>query len=249
MDISFFEEFPTKENLAKIKYISFPTKLYLAAPSLIDFEQIRLSSPNIKEKIYWPLLKKEEGYWFSPFSKRLALNRIFQELKHNSIPVMIDAELPTHPYPRLYLTESINFLKNRALIQDFIAKRKNIYTAEYFPSSRFSEAFFRFLGLSFATKNHYPIKMFYSSMHDFGEEHIQEEIQKAKRRYGKRLRIALGTLTHGIKRNEPILSTQILERDLTICKKLDIEEVILFRLGGMNKEYQRIIEKFNPKFV
>jgi len=245
MQISFFEEFPTKENLAKIKYIPFPTKLYLAAPSLKDFKKIQVSSPCVKEKIYWPILKKEEGYWFSPFSKRNAINRIFKELKGSSVPVMLDAELPTHPNPALYLTESLNFWKNRASIQNFISERKNMYTAEYFPSSKVSEKLFHFLGLSFATRNHYPIKMIYSSMHDFGESFIEEEIKKAKRTYGKRLRVALGTLTHGIKGNEPAIYPKKLERDLSICNTLNIEEVILFRLGGMNKEYQRVIEKLS----
>mgnify|MGYP001588836880 FL=1 len=101
MQICFFEEFPTKENLAKIKYVSFPTKLYLAAKSLEEFENIKISSPHVKEKIYWPILDKKEGYWFSPFSKRKALERIFAELKGKNISVMIDSELPTHPQPSL----------------------------------------------------------------------------------------------------------------------------------------------------
>ena len=41
MQISFFEEFPQIENLAKIKLIKFPTKLYLAAENLSEFEQIK----------------------------------------------------------------------------------------------------------------------------------------------------------------------------------------------------------------
>ncbi len=244
MQISFFEEFPAKENLAKIKYVSFSTKIYLAAHSLKEFQNIGLSSSNIKEKIYWPLLQKEEGYWFSPFSNRGSIKRIFKELEHNPVPVMLDAELPTHPHPQLYFTESMNFFRNRSLIQDFIKNRKNIYTAEYFPSSKISSIFFQFLGLSFASKNHYPIKMIYSSMHDFGEEFIRAEIKKAKKLYGKRVRIALGTLSHGIKGNEPMITAKMLERDMNICKSLDIEEVILFRLGGMNKEYQKVILKF-----
>ena len=72
MQISFFEEFPTKKNLAKIRYVPFPTKLYLAAHSLKEFESIKVPS-IVKEKIYWPILKREEGYWFSPFSKREAM--------------------------------------------------------------------------------------------------------------------------------------------------------------------------------
>jgi len=244
MQISFFEEFPTKENLAKIKYISFPTKLYIAAHSLEEFQKIKIPSKKVKEKIYWPILKREEGYWFSPFSKTQAIERILSEIEHKNISVMIDSELPTHPNPYLYLTQFPFFFYNRKKMRNFIASHPKVYTAEYFPSSRFFESLFQFLGLSFTTKNHCPIKMIYSSCHDFGEDFIRTEIKQAKNIYGKRLRIALGTLTHGIKGDEPAISIKMLERDLNICNKLNIEEVILFRLGGMNKEYKKIILKF-----
>lgn len=82
-------------------------------------------------------------------------------------------------------------------------------------------------------------------MHDFGEDFIRREIKQAQRIYGKKLRVALGTLTHGIKGNEPSISKKLLERDLRICKECNIEEVVLFRLGGMNKEYQKIINNLS----
>ena len=244
MQISFFEEFPTKENLAKIKYVSFPTKLYLAAHSLEEFQRLKIPSSQVKEKMYWPILKRKEGYWLSPFSQRKALHRVLQEIKQSSVPILWDAELPTHTNPLLYITQAPFFLRNRTEIRDFIAQRKNISTAEYFPSSRLSERILYTLGLSFKTKSHFPIKMVYSSMHDFGESFLRREIKQAKKRFGKRLHIGLGTLTHGILGNEPVISLKILERDLRICKELGIEEVILFRLGGMNKEYQKVLERF-----
>ena len=37
MQISFFEEFPTSENLAKVEMVHFETKVYVAAESLEDF--------------------------------------------------------------------------------------------------------------------------------------------------------------------------------------------------------------------
>ena len=244
MQISFFEEFPTKENLEKIKYVSFPTKLYLAAKSLSQFEKINISSPLVKEKIYWPILEKKEGYWFSPFSQRKALLRTIAELKNSNVPILWDAELPTHTNPSLYLTQGLNFFKNRNTIKNFIRQRKNISTAEYFPSSNFSKNLLHFLGVSFSTNQHFPIKMMYSSMHDFGEQIMQREIQCAKSLYGKRLRLGLGTLAIGVKGNEPRISPQILKRDLHIAQKNNIDEVILFRLGGMNKEYSKIITPF-----
>ena len=80
MLISFFEEFPTKKNFGKVSFITWPTKLYLAAPSLKEFE--RVAKPlrkkrMIKEFIYWPTLQKKEGYWISPFSSGKALQRIY----------------------------------------------------------------------------------------------------------------------------------------------------------------------------
>ncbi len=249
MQISFFEEFPTKDNLAKIKYISFPTKVYLAAHSLKEFNEIILSSKNVKEKIYWPLLSKEEGYWFSPFSKRRAVKRALEEVQEKNIPVMIDAELPTHQNPLLYFTEFPFFFRTRNYLRSFVSQHKKVYTAEYFPSSKCAERILYFFGLGFTTKSHYPIKMIYSSMHNFGQDAMRRQIQQAQKQFGKRLRIGLGTLTHGILGTEPSISLEMLERDLRICKELGVEEVILFRLGGMNKKYQKVLEKFIPKFV
>ncbi len=244
MQISFFEEYPTKENLEKIKYVKFPTKLYIAAKSLKEFQKIKVKSKRVKEKVYWPILEKKEGYWFSPFSRRKAMLRIFKELKRSNVSVMIDAELPTHPYPFLFFTQSHNFFRNRKLIRNFVAKRKKVYTAEYFPSSKFSESVFNFMGLSFNSKNHYPIKMIYSSMHDFGETMIRREIKSAQNTYGKRLRLAFGTMGHGVLGFEPVISKKLLRRDLAIAKDLGVKEVIIFRLGGLTKSYSSILEKF-----
>jgi hypothetical protein len=245
MQISFFEEFPTKKDLGMIKFVNFPTKLYIGARNLKEFDKVKVKSKFVKENIYWPILSQKEGYWFSPFSQRKALKRTFKELSKSNVAIMWDAELPTKQNPFLYITQLPFFFSNRKLIRNFISKRKDIYTAEYFPSSNFSERLFSFLGLNFRSKNHKPIRMIYSSMHDFGETLIRSEIQSAKRLYGKRLCVALGTLTHCILGTEPSISLEKLERDLQICKEEGVKEVILFRLGGMNKEYQKLLKRYS----
>src|SRR3989338_4984631 len=98
MLISFFEEFPIPENLAKLDLVTWKTKLYLAASGLTTFKLLQQQidpKKNILETIYWPVLKKKEGYWISPFSQRKALQNIFDELKKEVVPVMLDLELPT----------------------------------------------------------------------------------------------------------------------------------------------------------
>src|SRR3989344_5728570 len=107
MDISFFEEFPTSQNLDKLRVVSWPVKLYVAAKSVQEFKEItsKIKRSTVKEYIYWPILENEEGYWISPFSEQNALLRIFSELKGKDIPVMLDLELPTTKNIFLYVTE------------------------------------------------------------------------------------------------------------------------------------------------
>jgi len=39
MQIEFYEEFPSKENLSKLKLIKFPTKIFIAAKSIKEFKK------------------------------------------------------------------------------------------------------------------------------------------------------------------------------------------------------------------
>ncbi|MBI2105732.1 hypothetical protein HYT56_02750, partial [Candidatus Woesearchaeota archaeon] len=150
MIISFFEEYPTKLNLDKLKLIDFQTKLYLTSGSFSEFKNIKTQIKNKKliEIIYWPILKKEEGYWFSPFSERSALKKTLNEIPINQ-EVMIDLELPTTQNSKLYFKEFHNFFRNKRLISEFIKQHNKIYTAEYFPI----KSWMKFLGL-----NYDPIK-------------------------------------------------------------------------------------------
>jgi len=247
MLISFYEEYPTKENLEKLQLIKFPTKLYLGAKSLREFKKIKkqVKSKYVKEIAYWPILTKKEGYWFSPFTKRAALKRTINELKNTRTSVMWDAELPTHPNPFLYLTQFINFFSNRGLIRKFVKNHKKVYVAEYFFINGAIEKLFRFLGIAFSPKyNTYPMRMAYSSMHDFGIYIMEREIVKGKEIFGDKFIIAYGTLASGAIGTEKPISNKILKRDLDLAKKHKLKEVVLFRLGGLNKNYIKLLEKY-----
>src|SRR3989338_11691965 len=116
MIISFFEEFPTEDTLAKLKLVSWQTKLYVAANSVQQFRAVTSvvrHNKNLLEAVYWPILNRKEGYWISPFSKQSALQQLFEELEHKKIPVMLDLELPTTQNHWLYLTQFFHFRKDR----------------------------------------------------------------------------------------------------------------------------------------
>ena len=246
MIISFYEEYPTKENLDKLKLINFPTKLYIAAKSLKEFKKIKIKSKYVKEIAYWPILEKKEGYWLSPFSKRKAIKRVINEIKGKNIPIMWDAELPTHPCPRLYITQLHNFFANKVLINNFIKNHKKVYVAEYFFVSMLFEKIYNFLGLTFPPKfNTYPMRMAYSSMHDFGKKIMEREIVKGKQIFGDKLILAYGTLATGALGTEKPISLKLLKRDLDLAKKHNIKEVVLFRLGGLNNSYIKLLKNYS----
>ena len=248
MIISFFEEFPTRENLDKLKLVRWPTKLYLAARSLEEFNSIRskIKNKNVDEIIYWPVLGRKEGYWISPFSKRKALVRVFDEVEGRDVPVMVDAELPTTQNLLLYLTQFLNFFRNKRLIEDFVKKRKRVYVAEYYPEGKRKEAFLSAWGLSFNPEmfGNKVIKMVYHSMHDFDEEFIRDELKRGLKEHGKDFLVAYGAIAQGVHQNESILSCEQLKKDLEIAQDVGVKEVVIFRLGGLDGVYAEVVRKF-----
>lgn len=247
MQISFFEEFPNSTTLSKLDLVKFPTKLYLADYSIESYKQykkeLQSKYKNLKEVIWWPILNVNEGYWLSPWAKRRALLRLFSTLLNEKIPILWDAEFPRNI--KLIFTQFFKHFKNRKLIKSFFEKYKgNIYTAEYILESKFLEK----NCLNFNTnkyKNITKIKMIYSSMHpSFTDGFIRNKIKGLKEKYKDKIFFGLGVTAIGLTKLEPIIKPKHLERDLRICKEEGIKEVIIYRLGGLNKEYIKVINKF-----
>ena len=248
MQISYFEEFSTKNNLNKLKLIKNHTKLYLAASSLEEFSATskRLDRSKLKEVVYWPILSKKEGYWISPFSRRSALKRIFLELKDQTLAVMLDLELPTTKNPWLYFTQFVNFFRNKHLISNFIEKYAGqIYLAEYYPEGEKKERIMGLLGIHYKNIKVKVIKMFYHSLHDFNVGFMNRELKRGVEEFGDNYLIAFGTIARGISGNEPLLKPEQLRQDLELAEKAGVKEVIIFRLGGLNKKYFKVLEIFS----
>ena len=243
MHISFFEEFPTPKNLQKLQLVTWPTKLYLAAPSFKEFTRIKADIKNkkISSIIYWPILQKKEGYWISPFSERKSLVRIFKELEGKNVPVMLDLELHTTQNPSLYFTQGLNCIRNKRLIKKFIQQYPGeIYGAEYYPFKRWLS----WWGLHYSHPNIKVIKMLYHSMHHFSDDFLGKHLQEGKQRYGKNFIVGYGTIAQGITGREKILTPEQLKNDLRIAQQNGIKEVVIFRLGGLNTEYAKIITRY-----
>ena len=246
MRVSFFEEFPTKQNLAKLKYVTWPTTVYVAAESVQEFRKITKDMKNKTVKFgYWPILKKKEGYWLSPFSSAKAMKRVIDEVSGTKIKLMWDAELPLR-HPWLFLRID-NFIRNMPRIKKIFRNNgKMILTSEYPIKNFWSDLFLKLMGVSYSPKiyGNKKIVMYYTSMHKFVPKLLLRGIHKLHKKYDKNLQVGLGVTATGILGDEPIITPTNLKRDLKEMKKIGVNEVVIFRLGGMNKKYASVIKKY-----
>jgi len=235
MRTDFFEEFPTQENLNKAKLIKFPSTVYIAAKSFDEFRVFEKRLHKINPKLeagYWPILEK--SYWISPFSYTFELKKLIIDLKNKKLKVMLDLELPFLD-KKLFFTNLFSFFKNKKLIKEiFQNPNLDILTAEYPVSNKLSQKILGLLGISYRYP-HKKIIMFYSSMiNRFRYNQIKKNIMKRSK---QNLQIGLGTIAKGILGDEPILSPKDLGRDLDFLKRAGVKTAVIFRFGGLNKEY------------
>ena len=56
--------------------------------------------------------------------------------------------------------------------------------------------------------------------------------------------IGIGLIAPGIHKIEPCYGADKLEEDLKVCNDSGCSEAIVFRLGGMDKSFQDVCEKY-----
>ena len=240
MKIDFYEEFPRKENIEKLKLIKFKTRLFIAAKSLNEFQELERQTKKINSKVecaYWPIIKN--SYWISPFANTSDLLNLFDELSKCSNNLLIDLELPLNK--KLIWKNIFRYFKNRKLIKSFLEKNKNRITTAQFPSSIIS-LFMKILGLDYNVKLEKSF-MWYSSMNSkIMNRNVKKNLIKLKNK--DNYSISLGTIAIGILGNEPILLPKSLREDLEFVKKAGFNKIVIFRLGGLNKDYIKVLERY-----
>lgn len=242
MKISFFEEFTTPDNLEKIGLIDFSTKIYIAAHSFNEFSKFEKS---IKiPLVYWPVLPKLYGYWISPFSKRSSLLKVLSEVEKESIELMLDLEHPMIA-PWMYLLGLPNFWRNKKFISEFIQEGKPEITLV---ELSVDERRLKFWGLHYESEHTKIAKMVYTSLLKGSRAAKQTKLRQVCelgiKKYGARFKIGLGCIAGGILGIEPLISPEELREDLKIAKEIGVSEAIIYRLGGLNEAYLKVIKEF-----
>jgi len=255
MRVDFFEEFPNEKNLEKLMLVNFDSTLYVASSSFSEFESIKERIKKINSEIeiaYWPVLEK--SYWISPFSYTYELKNLYDELaknKREKLKILIDLELP-FLNKKLFLLNLFSFSRNKKLIEKIFRDSEklnlDILTAEYPIATDSMQRRLEWLGISYPIERlpHKKIVMFYSSTirNKSVLEKIKNHIKKRAEELGDKLQVGLGTIAGGILGDEPVLSPKELDKDLSFYEKQNIDTVVIFRLGGLNRDYLRVIKKY-----
>ncbi len=247
MIISFFEEFPVPRNLSKGELVTWPSRLFIAAKTISEFQNMKrkIKNKNIIDVIYWPVLPEQEGYWISPWVDEDVLTSLFRTIlsQRKGFSVMLDLEPPKEVklYPRCF---TYSFHKKKRIIQHFLGEAGergiNVYTVE---SAHIPLVLRRILGVSFPSRYRQKrIVMYYTSfLRTYLPASVVEQklAANAKRWSQQDIIPALGLIAPGIYKNELTYGLSELKKEVEILKKAGIKEVIIFRLGGLHKEHVR----------
>lgn len=240
MQIDFYSEFPTKENLEKLKLIKFGCRVFVAAKSVKEFKNLEEKIKKINKKIscaYWPIV--DNSYWVSPFSNNYDLVKLFWELDKIKNHLLIDLELPLNK--KLILKNLFSYFRNKKLIRGFLEKNKERISTAQVTYSIISLGM-KILGLDYNV-NIEKSFMWYSSMNsDFMNRNVKKNLIKLKDK--ENYSVSLGTIAVGILGNEPILAPEKLDENLEFVKKAGFKKVIIFRVGGLDKKYMEVINKY-----
>ena len=255
MRLSIFEEYPTKENLQKLDLLSQPVYLYIAAPSLEQWKVHRegvINHPSVTGVGYWPILTEREGYWLSPFAQLTAIERVTNELCAcgEELTVLWDAEPPLIR-PSRFIKGLPSFFKKTKLIFEFMKEAKSkglsIVSCEYASTGSFINWIYRRFGVSFERSDGIAQKMVmcYTSfpLVAFLRNRLLHQIKGQQEKYRGHYSVALGTIAKGAFGNEPILPPEGLRKDLAALRDLAVEEVALFRLGGLDEAYIKVLNE------
>jgi len=270
MKIDFYEGFISEKALSKLKLINFPTRIFIATQSLKEFkkfEKIALKYNSQVECAFWPIFKN--SYWASPLSNTQDLINVFNEIENCDNHVLIDLEFPLFNI-KMMIKNWIYFSRNKKLIKNFIDKHNERLTLAQYPiKGKIGEFLMKFFGLDFNIDVEKSPMWYTSKLKKFLAEKMGADLAKIKNK--KNYAVGLGVIAkppiEGFKRElaritskknksigigelgkavitKTILSPKNLAEDLKFIQESGFDKSIIFRLGGLNKEYIEVIERF-----
>ena len=233
MNVRFWCEFPEKVNWKNFKkLVNFETEVYVTCKNR---EEFNFWKKKIKNKFIdvgaWPVLSKEEGYWFSGFLNKKSIDKLKE---FNGLKIKIDIEPPfpgerKNPYLFVLKYFFINGENNNYLNDKIngLSKNSNIIVSG-FPLPLFLRK--KYGHFNYNTKKNYIAYTTFSKLLIFYYScFIKKELKK-----DKDLMIGLGCIGKGIFSNEPVYkSINEFKKDLEWVKKLCVKNISIFEVSGL----------------
>ena len=259
--IIFWSEFPEQVNWKKaIKLIDFKSEIYVAVKNKKEFLKYKkkIKSKNISLGA-WPILSKEEGYWFSGFTPIKSIDKLkeFQGMK-----IKIDLEPPIPPFNysnikiifwliKMYFKKAKNKDYLRAVIYWLANNDTNILVNE-FPLPKW---YLEKLGITIKKKKNMTLQlMMYTSppgrlLSSIVRLYNKRILKKALRK-NKNMVASIGLIGPGILETEGYYkNTKGFYKDLKMVQNAGLENVTIYSIDAIMqrknpKEWIKTIKKF-----
>jgi hypothetical protein len=252
MNLLFWCEFPERMNWEDLNSFfishSFTAKIGVACTSRQDFEEKKKSIEkysNLNIAMAWPVLSKENGYWFSSQTERKDIDSLDQ---YKGMKIKLDIE-PRIPNISSYKNNSFALYlwlfkqlfmkgKNQQYLQEKITELSKT-TDIMLSTFPFPDTILISLGMVFDKNMKYnyifyssffpkPLRMLYRIyMHFF---------IKRKLKFSPETFFAAGLLTPGIFNDEPAYKNPgELEKDIKFLLKNNAKNIIIFQLNSFQE--------------
>lgn len=243
-------EFPEKVDWKKadgmLKKLDLKVDAYVASSSKEEFMKWKKKGSEYIKICAWPALPKNEGYWFSGFTKKSSID-ILNEFSGTNSKIDLEPPIPTFDYstPRIifyiikfffrkgenspYLENTIRKLKGKIIINEFplpkfILKRWGCHAKLEKNMTR------NFMAYTSLTIFFRPILRMYL------KSYLKNELEK-----NPDIMCSVGLVGPGILKTErPYSSIKQFEYDLVMAKKLGIKSIAVYSL-------ESILSKENPE--
>lgn len=246
--VHFFEEYPTRDNLAPASLLRFPATVFLAAQDWASFQEarelLREANPLLCSG-WWPVLPRTLTLSALADAEDIdELTRILQEAPE-PLRVLFDLELPL--WDRARMVRWVQRSKARAASARAIDRlfatalaRHATWTAEYPPAL---PGWLRRASRLELPAAQLRVYMLYSSiLPGWWRRVLRRGV--ARRLADGPAAIGIGTLATGVAGNERILPPDRLANDLEEAEALGASAVVLYRLGGLTAVHAARLEKF-----
>ena len=202
-------------DLRNSKKVDWDSKIYFASPK-----------PK-NDFTWWPIMKR--GYFISYLSPKDDLVELLNAIEHyKPNEVMLDLEVPLK-------IEIKGTHEKKKILEKILEEADKVTTVEYPYLSNITESMKKKIGLTLESD-----EKIYICHTSYSPRILSKIFEKAYKRDAK---IGVGTIAKGKFGFERIMKPKELKNTLRKLEEYG-RDVVIYRLGGLNKEYIEIIKEF-----